>query len=328
MSKGWSKLVVATLLVTGSVDGRTHKRSKNRSAQPQSFDAAAVNNADASKGDGASILKAQILLARAHFSPGEIDANAGVNFHRAVSGFQEARKLSVTGELDDGTWAALNADTTPAVVPYRITDSDVAGPFVEVPKDLVEQSKLQALGYSNVEEALGEQFHVSPSVLRKLNPRSKFAAGDEIQVPNISPGISGVRAAKVIVSKAGYVQVHDGNGQILAQYPCSSGSEHDPLPIGNWKIKGVSKNPKFHYNPELFWDASPADSKATIAPGPNNPVGVVWIDLTKPHYGIHGTPEPSEVGHTQSHGCIRLTNWDAIELAGMVAPGTPAILMD
>jgi lipoprotein-anchoring transpeptidase ErfK/SrfK len=112
------------------------------------------------------------------------------------------------------------------------------------------------------------------------------------------------------------------------QYPSSSGSEHDPLPIGTWKIKGVSRNPKFHYNPKLFWDASPADSKLTIAPGPNNPVGVVWIDLTKPHYGIHGTPEPSEVGHTQSHGCIRLTNWDAMELAGMVAPGTPAILID
>ncbi len=320
--------MVATLLLTGNVGGRTHKRSKNRATQPQAFDAASINNVDSTKGDPASILRAQILLDRAHFSPGEIDANAGVNFHRAVSGFQESRKLPVTGELDGATWAALTADTSSAIIPYRITDTDVAGPFVQVPKELPEQSTLKTLGYSNVEEALGEQFHVSPSVLRKLNPGSKFAAGDEIQVPNISPGISGVKAAKVTVSKAGYVQVHDASGQLLAQYPSSSGSEHDPLPIGTWKIKGVSRNPKFHYNPKLFWDASPADPKATIAPGPNNPVGVVWIDLTKPHYGIHGTPEPSEVGHTQSHGCIRLTNWDAMELAGMVAPGTPAILID
>ena len=120
----------------------------------------------------------------------------------------------------------------------------------------------------------------------------------------------------------------DAAGKILAQYPASSGSEHDPLPIGMWKINGVAKNPPFHYNPELFWDAEPNHSKAKIAPGPNNPVGVVWIDLTKDHYGIHGTPEPARVGHTQSHGCIRLTNWDAMELAGMVRPGLPAELKE
>ena len=299
MLRGGCAFVIAVLLLSGSVDGRTHKRSKsskNRAVQPQTFDAAAVNNPDAAKAGAVAVLRAQILLDRANFSPGEIDANSGANFHRAVSGFQEARKLPVTGELDDATLAALNADTSPALVPYRIIDSDVAGPFVEIPKDLLEQSKLKALSYANVEEALGERFHLSPALLRKMNPGVKFLAGDEIQVPNVSGGIDGVKAAKVIVSKAGYLQVRDAGDALIAQYPCSSGSEHDPLPIGTWKITGVARNPKFHYNPELFWDASPAHSKATIAPGPNNPVGVVWIDLTKPHYGIHGAPEPSRWG--------------------------------
>jgi lipoprotein-anchoring transpeptidase ErfK/SrfK len=100
------------------------------------------------------------------------------------------------------------------------------------------------------------------------------------------------------------------------------GSAHDPLPLGNWKIQGVARNRSFHYNPQLFWDASPKHEKAKIPPGPNNPVGVVWIDLSKPHYGIHGTPEPSKIGKTQSHGCIRVTNWDAEALAQAVSPGS------
>jgi lipoprotein-anchoring transpeptidase ErfK/SrfK len=104
------------------------------------------------------------------------------------------------------------------------------------------------------------------------------------------------------------------------------GSEHDPLPVGEWKVRSVTRDPVFHYNPDLFWDAKAGDSKATLKAGPNNPVGLVWIDLSKEHYGIHGTPDPSRIGHTTSHGCIRLTNWDALELAAMVRPGTPAIL--
>ena len=124
------------------------------------------------------------------------------------------------------------------------------------------------------------------------------------------------------------VSALDGQGMVMAQFPASAGSEHDPLPIGKWKIKGVARNPVFHYNPKLFWDAEPGNSAAKIAPGPNNPVGAVWIDLSKPHYGIHGTPEPSQVGHAQSHGCIRLTNWDAMRLAGVVSPGMTAILTE
>jgi lipoprotein-anchoring transpeptidase ErfK/SrfK len=194
----------------------------------------------------------------------------------------------------------------------------------------MEKSTLPALYYSSPLELLAEKFHASPKLLTKLNPGKSFdKAGEEILVPNVHSSPPGQKAAKVIVDKtASTVTAVDGEGKAIAQYPATMGSEHDPLPIGDWKVNGVSKNPPFHYNPDLFWDADAKDEKATIKPGPNNPVGVVWIDLSKPHYGIHGTPEPSTIGKTQSHGCIRLTNWDAAELAEMVAPGIPAILKE
>jgi lipoprotein-anchoring transpeptidase ErfK/SrfK len=195
---------------------------------------------------------------------------------------------------------------------------------------MMEKAALPALGYSNALELLGEKFHVSPKLLATLNPGKSFdRAGTEILVPNVHTPKPGEKAAKIVVDKtSSTVQAWDAAGKEIAQYPATMGSEHDPLPIGNWKVNGVSKNPPFHYNPDLFWDAEASDEKTTIKPGPNNPVGVVWIDLSKPHYGIHGTPEPSTIGKTQSHGCIRLTNWDAEELATMVTPGIPAILQE
>jgi lipoprotein-anchoring transpeptidase ErfK/SrfK len=191
----------------------------------------------------------------------------------------------------------------------------------------MQQAKLSYLGYASPLEGLSEKFHCSPEALRALNPGAAFdTAGQSLQVPAIrSPRTA--MAAKVVVSKSkSTVSAFGADGKLIAQYPATTGSEHDPLPIGDWKIRGVVKNPKFNYNPALFWDADAKQAKAVIAPGPNNPVGLVWIDLSKQHYGIHGTPEPSQIGHTQSHGCIRLTNWDALELAGMVSAGTPAIL--
>lgn len=276
----------------------------------------------------AAILRAQILLGRAHFSVGEMDGRAGENFTRALRGFQESRQLPVTGELDPATWHALNVDTAPAVTTYSITDADVAGPFVEVPQDMLEQAKLQSLAYSTIQELLGEKFHVSPGLLQRLNVGKKLTSGESIVVPDNGAGVQGTKAARIVVTKAGVLTAFDGADKIIAQYPCSSGSEHDPLPIGTWKVTGIAKNPPFFYNPALFWDASPGHTKAKIAPGPNNPVGVVWIDLSKEHYGIHGTPLPGNVGHTESHGCIRLTNWDAQELAGIVSRGTPVVCQE
>jgi lipoprotein-anchoring transpeptidase ErfK/SrfK len=203
------------------------------------------------------------------------------------------------------------------------------GPFPRIPTDLVRQAELPALGYTSPLEAIGERFHVSPAAVKALNPGASFTkAGQTVLVPNVMTMPPGP-AARVEVSKSeSSVRAFDAEGKLLAFYVATIGSEHDPLPVGEWKIRGVSKNPTFNYNPKLFWDAKPEHTRAKIQPGPNNPVGVVWIDLDKDHYGIHGTPEPSRVGHTTSHGCIRLTNWDAAELASMVKPGLPAILKE
>lgn len=279
---------------------------------------------------GAAALRAEILLDRALFSPGEIDAGYGTNAQRAIAGYQAANGLDGSGVVDAATWKALDADTAPVLTQYTVIDADIAGPFVAIPKDMMAKAKLPALGYKSMLEELGERFHASPLLLQRLNPQASFRqAGETIVVPSVRPSAPVPGAAKVVVAKAdSTVSIVDANGKKLAQFPASTGSDHDPLPIGAWTIKGVSRDPVFHYDPSLFWDANAKQAKAKIAAGPNNPVGVVWIDLSKPHYGIHGTPEPSKIGKTESHGCIRLTNWDALTLSQSVVAGTPAELKD
>ena len=295
--------------------------------------AEAVNDADAAHAaharKGPAIVRAQILLDRARFSPGEIDGATGSNFTTALRGFQRARGLDESGALDAATWTALESEAAPPLVDYTITADDVAGPFEPVPDDMMEKARLPALGYASAAEALAEKFHVKPALLEALNPgRALDREGETIVAPNVDASALPA-VAKVLVRKSdSTVSALDAQDNVLAQYPSSSGSEHDPLPIGDWKILGVARHPVFHYNPELFWDANPSHQKAEIKAGPNNPVGVVWISLSKEHYGIHGTPEPSTLGKTQSHGCIRLSNWNAAQLAEAVKPGTPAILRE
>ncbi|MBK6404439.1 MAG: murein L,D-transpeptidase [Holophagales bacterium] len=276
-----------------------------------------------------SILRAQVLLDRAHFSPGEIDGHYGGNTRRAVAAFNESRRLKGGEKVDAKTWAALNRDTAPVVVPYVLTPGDVGGPFEKLPTETPDRAKLSALGFESVVESLGERFHASPGLLRALNPGAAFDAGASIQVPNVERvPLEKAKGITVRVSESDHSAVAVGpDGAVLARYPATVGSEHDPLPLGEWKINGVATDPSFNYNPELFWDSEPGDEKAKLPPGPNNPVGVVWIDLSKPHYGIHGTPEPSTIGGKTSHGCIRLTNWDARELGDLVSPGAPAHLV-
>ncbi len=282
------------------------------------------------KPSSAALLRAQILLDRAHFSSGEIDAASGSNMRLALSGFQKKSGLEPSGQLDAATWEALNADSGEALTTYVLTDADVAGPFNPIPESMADKAKLKALGYTSVLEALGERFHASPKLLQRLNPgKSLSSAGEEIIVPNVLDTEPLPKAGKIIVDKTDRtLTLVDTAGATIAQFPASTGSEHDPLPLGTWKVNGVSKNPVFHYNPKLFWDADAGEKKAKIPAGPNNPVGVAWVDLSKDHYGIHGTPVPGLIGKTQSHGCIRLTNWDVVKLTESVGPGTEVLLQE
>ena len=298
-----------------------------------------------------NILHVQVILDHLGFSPGMLDGKPGMSLTAALKGFQEARDLPITGKIDDPTLAALHpyAAWRPTMK-LRLSEAVLAGPFVNpIPRDEGEQAKLPALAYRNPLEKLAEMFHTTPAVLIALNtPTTRLAPGTEVVFPNALPtsrdytgdmspewrqtlsslnvDANQPQGAKIVVDKSDSVlRVLDSGGKLVAQFQVTTGSGHDPLPLGNWKVTVIDKNPKFRYNPELFWDAKPDDKKAMLPPGPNGPVGVVWLDLTKEHYGIHGTPEPQYIGRTESHGCVRLANWNAARLAQMVKAGVPVL---
>jgi lipoprotein-anchoring transpeptidase ErfK/SrfK len=300
------------------------------------FEASAVNDRTStvirSGSRGATVVRAAILLDRAHFSPGEISDVYTTSLGRAVTAFQQVHGIQPTAIVDPATWKMLDQDDASGIilVPYVVTAADVAGPFVSIPHLMRSKAKLKTLGYESSLEQFGEKFHSSQALLRLLNPGGNFTrAGVTLIVPNVHSAPPAARAERIVVDGTAHtLTAFDGSDKVIAMYPATIGSRHDPLPVGKWTIRGIEKNPVFHYNPGLFWDAAKGDQKAVIPAGPNNPVGVVWLDLSKDHYGIHGTPEPGSVGATYSHGCIRLTNWDALDLAAIVGPGTPAILQN
>lgn len=300
-----------------------------------------------------NILHVQVILDHLGFSPGILDGREGRSLVAALKGFQETRGLPETGKLDPRTLWALHAYR--ALRPVRrlaLTAESLAGPFVDpMPKEPTDQAKLPAMAYRNPLEKLAESFHTTPEVLAELNPDVPLQPGAVLNLPNALPysrayaadlsadwratldmlnvDANQPRGARIVVDKSERtLRVYDEGDSLVALFSATMGSSHDPLPIGDWKIQGADYNPKFSYNAELFWDAKNPKAKALLPPGPNGPVGVVWLDLNKPHYGIHGTPEPQTIGRSESHGCIRLTNWDVARLALMVKPGTPAVFQE
>lgn len=281
---------------------------------------AATRPATATDDPDPAIVRLQVLLDRAGASPGVIDGFYGENVSKAIAGFEAMNGLSADGKVGPDVTSRLDSKT-PVVESYVITAEDAAGLVDHIPEDYAEKAKMESMGYTSVAEKLAERFHMSQALLEKLNEGNDFAVGKTIQAVVPGPAMQGQVKRIEANKKIGQVFAYNEDGKAIAVYPASVGSDENPSPKGMHKVKGVARMPVYRYDPDKNFKQGKNDKVLTIPKGPNGPVGTVWIDLTEPTYGIHGTPEPDMIGKGGSHGCVRLTNWDAEELAGMVKPG-------
>jgi lipoprotein-anchoring transpeptidase ErfK/SrfK len=319
-----AEILVVLFLTLGVIDARAETLSP-AAVNAAEFSGKTLKRAKLVPNNTKLVLKAQILLDRAGFSSGVIDAATGGNFTKALAAFQRANGLNDTGRIDAPTWTKLaGTSSDPVLIDYEITRDDVRGPFEEVPEDWEKQAQLKHLGYNRPRELLAEKFHMDESLLGRLNPDVAFdQAGTRIVVANVPQEPAKARAERVQVHKTEWsVRVFDESGKVIAFYPASVGSDEKPAPSGTHRITRIVENPVYVYNPAFGFPGVEVRKKLRIAPGPNNPVGLVWMNLTQHTYGIHGTAEPAKVGKVHSHGCVRLTNWDVKALAAMVKKGT------
>jgi lipoprotein-anchoring transpeptidase ErfK/SrfK len=311
----------------------TSLAARHKPASVKALDMASVNGADWQENAHPAppvLIKLQVLLDRAHVSPGEIDGNLGENTRKAIAIFRELKGLGSKDLVDEQLWQVLTEENSdPVLVTYTISEGDIAGPFVKkIPVDFRKKAAMESLGYTSAEELLAEKFHMSQQLLRKLNPRISFdKAGQEVVVANVERSSLPSKISRIEVdSQQQRVMAYDKDHNVVAIYPATVGSEDRPSPEGEFKVTKITENPVYHYDPSLHLRGVHVQEKLNLPPGPNNPVGVVWIDLSAEGYGIHGTPDPDKISKSASHGCIRLTNWDALELARSVSKGTPVVI--
>src|SRR6202790_4705759 len=302
------------------------------------LDAAAINNAEFGSKPPSDdkvepvVVKAQVLLDRARFSPGEIDGKLGENAQKALRAFAEAKGLATGKALTPEIWSALAPTSKdPVIVEYTISENDVKGPFLEkLPAKMEEMKGLKALSYTGPREALAEKFHMSEGLLEALNTGKKFdRAGEMIFVANILNKQAKLTIGRIEVDKSRQtVRAFDPSGALVAFFPATVGSEEKPTPSGSVKVVSADANPDYRYNPDYKFKGVKSRQAFTIKPGPNNPVGLYWIGLSAEGFGIHGTPNPSKVSKSESHGCVRLTNWDAVLVGSNIKKGTPVVFVD
>lgn len=304
----------------------------------EAIDAQSVNNADLSAlpveapaqkpaDPDAAIVKLQVLLDRAGSSPGVIDGYFGDNLTKAIAGFEALQRLPVDGRVSPELIGKL-VDQVPPIQAYAITPDDGQDLVANIPDDYAKQAEMDHLGYVSIQEKLAERFHMHVDLLKALNPTASFVPGETIAVAVPGAAKDGLVKRIEVRRKLGDVFAFAEDDTLLAVYPATIGSKDTPSPSGTHKVKGVSRMPKYTYNPKINFQQGNNRKILQLPGGPNGPVGTVWIDLTEPTYGIHGTPEPELIGKVSSHGCVRLTNWDAEELANMVKPGVTVQFRD
>lgn len=301
-------------------------------AQAAPMDPAAINTATFTgqqlpEGQSPLAVRLQILLDRAGASPGVIDGYSGENVEKAIRGFEQVNGIEVDGRLDPMVWDTLQAMGDDVIVSYTITEEDTSGLPEELPEDYAELAKLDHLGFTSVREKLAERFHMDEDFLSDLNPGAQFTAGESIFVAD--PGADQeAKVARLVADKSeARLLAYDATDALIGIYPVTIGSSSTPSPSGTHTVTAVAIDPTYSYNPDNFVQGNNTEP-LTLPPGPNGPVGDVWIDLSKPTYGIHGTPHPSKIDKTSSHGCVRMTNWDARELAHMVSQGVTVEFRD